>query len=102
MKPTISNYIQPVKEAIPEFSNDSQAWDIAMETLKDTHGMLKGNRLDWMDTAKLKKLVRTAHLDIEPDTDAFGSSMSGLIDKAVADSITGRLMGDRHHVWSFE
>ena len=60
MKPTISNYIQPVKEAIPEFSNDSQAWDIAMETLKDTHGMLKGNRLDWMDTAKLKKLVRTA------------------------------------------
>lgn len=41
MRLTIHNYIQPIREAIPEFTGDLQAWDIAMQTLQDIYQMNK-------------------------------------------------------------
>lgn len=63
IKPTISNYIEPVTQAITEYHSDPEAWDIAMQTLKDIYGM--NNKLDWMSYAKLKSIVRKSRKDIE-------------------------------------
>lgn len=62
-KPTISNYIEPVKQSITEYHSDHEAWDIAMQTLKDIYGM--SSKLDWMSYAKLKSMVRKCQRDQE-------------------------------------
>lgn len=62
-KPTISNYIKPVTQAITEYHSDPEAWEIAMQTLKDIYGM--SGKLDWMSYAKLKGLVRQSRRDRE-------------------------------------
>lgn len=64
-KPTISNYIKPVTQVIAEYHSDPEAWDIAMQTLKDIYGM--SGKLDWMSYAKLKSMVNEPPLRIISD-----------------------------------
>lgn len=62
-KTTISNYIKPVTQVITEYHSDPEAWDIAMQTLKDIYGM--SGKLDWMSYAKLKSMMRKCRRDLE-------------------------------------